>query len=203
MALKVGNEAPLNFLPTGDTSSNELYYHAKCHNDLWNQCIKIDKESSSRNIETKWRRAQAFESIVSFVLEQETVKLGTTFFVKDLNELYVKNLKSFGIKEKTQTTRFTVQLLASIPNLVTSIVNKITVVLFDDKVQELIVNYVQSPDGFYAVLRKVAHPIRLNIMKQKNKFTGSFSNSCQVQSVQKTVLALTSALNDDEITSSN
>ena len=117
--MKVGNEAPLNFLPTGDTSSNELYYHAKCHNDLWNQCIKIDKESSSRNIEKKWRRAQAFESIVSFVLEQETVKLGTTFFVKDLNELYVKNLKSFGIEEKTQTTRFTVQLLASIPNLVT------------------------------------------------------------------------------------
>ena len=53
MALKVGNEAPLKFLPTGDTSSNELYYHAKCNNDLWNQCIKIDKESRSRNIEKK------------------------------------------------------------------------------------------------------------------------------------------------------
>ena len=73
MALKVGNEALLHLLSTGDASSNKLYYHAKCNNNLWNQCIKIDKESSSRNIETKWRRAQAFESIVSFVLEQETV----------------------------------------------------------------------------------------------------------------------------------
>ena len=41
------------------------------------------------------------------MLEQETVELGTTFVVKDLNELYIENLKSFGIEEKTQTTQFT------------------------------------------------------------------------------------------------
>ena len=203
MALKVGNEALLNLLSTGDASSNELYYHAQSKNDLSNQCIKIDKESSSRNIETKWRQAHAFESIVSFVLEQETVEPGTNFVVKDLYELYVENLKSFGIEKKTQTTRFTGRLLTSIPNLVTSTVNKNTVVLFDDKVQELIVNYVQSPDEFYAALRKVVHPVRSDIMKQENKFTASFSNSCQVQSAPKTVLALTSVLIDGEMTSSN
>ena len=81
--------------------------------------------------------------------------------------------------------------------------NKNTAVLFDDKVQERIVNYVQSPDEFYVALQKVVHPIRSDIMKQENKFTGSFSNSCQVQSVPKTVLALTSALIDGEMTSSN
>ena len=155
MALKVGNEALLNLLSTGDASSNELYYYAKCNSDLWNQCTKMDKESSSCNIKTKLRQAQVFQSIVSFVLEQETVELGATFIVKVLNELYVKNLKSFGIEEKTQTTRFTGRLLAGMPNLVTSTVNKITVVLFDDKVQGLIVNYVQSPDQFYATLQKV------------------------------------------------
>ena len=196
MARKVGNEAILNLLPIGDASSNELYY-------LWNQCIKINKESRSRNIETKWRRAQAFESIINFVLEQETVEPGTTFVAKDLNELYVKNLKSFAIKEKTQTTRFTLQLLASIPNLVTSTVNKNTVVLFDDKVQELTVNYVQILDEFYATLQKLVHPVRSDIMKQEKKVTSSFSNSCQVQSVPKTVLALTSALIDGEMASSN
>ena len=136
------------------------------------------------------------------MLEQETVEPGTTFVAKDLNDLYVENLKSFGIKEKTQTTRFTGQLLASIPNLVRSTVNKNTLVLFDDKVQKLIVNYVQSSDVFYVVLQKVVHPIRLDI-KQENKFNGSFSNSCQVQSVTKTILALTSALIDGEMTSSN
>ena len=137
------------------------------------------------------------------MLEQETVEPGTTFVAKDLNELYVENLKSFGIKEKTQTTRFTGQLLASIPNLLRSTVNKNTLVLFDDKVQKLIVNYVQSSDVFYVVLQKVVHRIRSDIIKQENKFNGSFSNSSQVQSVPKTILALTSALIDGEMTSSN
>ena len=52
----------------------------------------------------KWRRAQAYESIVSFVLEQEAIETGSTFVVEDLNELYIENLKSFGIEEKAQTT---------------------------------------------------------------------------------------------------
>ena len=76
MAWKVGNEALLNLLSTGDASSNELHCYAKCDSDLWNQCIKINKESSSHNVQTKWRGAQAFEGIISFVLEQETVELG-------------------------------------------------------------------------------------------------------------------------------
>ena len=99
------------------------------------------------------------------MLEQETVEPGTTFVAKDLNELYVENLKSFGIKEKTQTTRFTGQLLASIPHLLRSTVNKNTLVLFDDKVQKLIANFVQSSDVFYVVLQKVVHRIRSDIIK--------------------------------------
>ena len=99
--------------------------------DLWNQCIKIDKTQSSDAIENKWRQAQAFDSIVSYVLEQETVDPGSTLVVKDLNELYVENLKSFGIEEKTQTTRFTERLLTAVPNLVARTVSNSTVVLFE------------------------------------------------------------------------
>ena len=46
-------------------------------------------------------------------------------------------------------------------------------------------------------------PIRADIIKQENKFTGSFNSLSQVQAVPKTVLALTSALIDDEMTSCN
>ena len=171
--------------------------------DMWNQCIKIDKMQSSDAIEKKWRQAQAFDSIVSYVLEQEAVDPGSTFVVKELNELYVENLKSFCIEEKTQTTRFTERLLSAVPNLVARIVSNSTIVLFDEKVQELITDCVQSPDEVYAALRKVVHPIRSDILKQENEFTGSFSNCCQAQSVPKTLLALTSALIDGEMTSCN
>ena len=147
----------------------------------------------------KWRRVQAYEGIVSFVLEREAIEPRSSFVVKDLNELYIENLKSFGIEEKAQTTRFTQRLLNSIPNLVSSSVNKNAVVLFEDKVDELIVDYVKSPDEFYAALRKVVHPIRLEIIQQDNKFTGSFDSLSQVQSFPKTGLALASALIDGEI----
>ena len=123
--------------------------------------------------------------------------------MKDLNELYIENLKSFNIEEKPQTTRFTERLIASVPNLVCRTVSKKTVVLFDETVQDLIDEYVQTPDDFYSALRKVVHPIRSDILKQDNKFTGSFSNSCQVNSVPKTLLALTSALIDGEMTSNS
>ena len=184
-------------------SSNVLYYHAQCNLDLWNQCVKIDKMQSSDAIEKKWRQAQAFDSIVNYVLEQETVDPGSTHVVKELNAMYVENLKSFGIEEKAQSTRFTERLLDAIPNLVARTVSNCTVVLFDEKVQELITEYAQSPDNFYAALRKVVQPIRSDILKQENEFTGSFSNSCQAQSVPKTLLALTSALIDGEMSSCN
>ena len=165
MALKVGNDTMLIHLSVGgDASSNELYYHAQCNKDLWNECIKIDKEQSSHAIETKWRRAQAFDSIVSYVLEQETVTPGSTFVVKELNELYVENLKSFGMEEKTQTTRFTERLINSIPNLVSRTVSKNTVVLFDEKVQELIADYFQTPDVFYGLVCQLCSSLTPRMM---------------------------------------
>ena len=41
-----------------------------------------------------------YESIVSFVLEQQAIELASTFLVNDLNELCIKNLKSFCLEEK-------------------------------------------------------------------------------------------------------
>ena len=114
---------------------------------------RLTRIDSSHDIEMKRRRVQAYESSVSFVLEQEAIEPGSTFVVEDLNELYIEHLKSFGIEEKVQATRFTQRLLNSIPNLVRSTVNKNTVVvLFGDKVDELIEDYVKNPDEFFAAL---------------------------------------------------
>ena len=58
--------------------------------DLWNPCIKIDKMQSSDAIEKKWRQEQAFDSIVSYVIEKETICPDSMFVVK---ELYIDNLE--------------------------------------------------------------------------------------------------------------
>ena len=68
--------------------------------------------------------------------------------------------------------------------------------MFGDKVDELIVDYVKSPDEFFAVLRRVMHTAGQQIQR-------SFDSLSQDQSVPKTVLALTSAMIDEKITSSD
>lgn len=75
----------------------------------------------------------------------------STVVVKDLNEQYIKVLKSFGIEGEVQTTRFTQRLHNSISKLVISNVNKSTV-LFGDRVDALIVDNGKISDEFYATL---------------------------------------------------
>ena len=204
MAVKVGNDNLLINLSSGPKiSSNLFYYHAQCNINLFNQCSKINKLQKDEEIEKKWKQAEAFDSVVNYITEQEIVDLGSTFLVRELNTMYVEKLKMFGIEETIQTTRFKERLLAAIPNLVAHTVNNASVVLFDDQVQEIITQFVQSPDGFYDALRKVVLPVRSDVLKQENEFTGSFSNFCQAESVPKTLLTLTSALIDGEMSSSD
>ena len=68
--------------------------------------------------------------------------------------------------------------------------------MFFDTVSSLIDDYVDSPDGFFSSLRKVVTPIRSEIQKKKNQFSGKFDSSCQINSVPRTLLFLTKALID-------
>ena len=195
MALKVGNESVLSLLSNGDVASNELYYHGTRNNAMWNECSKIDR-MNDKELENNWKKAQSFHNVVNYVVEKEAVDPGSIFVVKELNNMYVENLKVYGIEEQCQTTRFTQRLVAYIPNLVSQIVERKTIVLFDKQVQELVSDYVTCPDDFFASLRKVVHPIRIDINDQTNTFVGYFDGSSQVNSVPRTLLLLTSALID-------
>ena len=110
--------------------------------------------------------------------------------------MYMNYLQNAGITEQIQTTRFTEKLLGSFPNLYSKIVNKKTVVLFLDTVSSLIDDCVDSPDEFFSSLRKVVTPIRSEILKKKNQFSGKFDSLCQINSVPRTLLPLTKALLD-------
>ena len=173
MAMKVGNERLLKLVSSGgDNNCNELYYHGKCNVDMWNQCKKIDAEKTST--ETTWKKAQAFHSVVTHVIEKMTDDPATSLPVEGLNELYANNLKEMGIEEQCQTTRFVEKLVASIPNLVQGNVDNRLYVLRSEKVEELMSSHVKCPDSYLASLQKIAHPIRIAIHKQENSFEGHF-----------------------------
>ena len=191
MALKVGNESLLSLLSNGDVASNELYYHGNCNISMWNECIRID-QANDKEMENIWKKAQAFDNVVNYVIEKEAVDPGSVFTVKKLKNMYIENLRVYGIEEQWQTTRFTQRLVAYISNLYSQIV----VVLFDEKVNELVSDYASCPDDFSASLRKVVHPIRTDMNDKINESVGSLDGLCQVNSVRRTLLLLTSALVD-------
>ena len=194
MAMKVGNESLLNLVSSGSTACNELYYHNQCNVNLWNQCNKMDAEKTSTDV--SWKKAQAFHSIVTYVIEKKADDPTKSLPAKELNELYTNNLKEMGIEEQCQTTRFAKKLVSFIPNLVSTNVNNRLYVLRSEKVEELMTSHVQCPDTYLASLQKVVHPIRTAISQQENSFDGKYDGSSQISSVPKLLLLLIMLLID-------
>ena len=69
-----------------------------------------------------WKKAQAFHSVIAYVIEKMTDDPATSLPVKELYQIYIDNLKELGIEEQCQTARFAERLVSTIPNLVTSTV---------------------------------------------------------------------------------
>ena len=194
MAIKLGNDRLLGLVSSGDTASNELFYHGKCNLEMWNECNRIDAISKSSDI--NWRKAQAFHSIVTYIIETMTEDSGTSILVKEMNQRYVDSLKEYGIEEKCQTTRFAERLVNSIPNLIVATVNAKLYVIRSEKVEELVDSHVKCPDTYLASLQSIAHPIRTAINELDNSFQGQFNGCSQVNSVPRILLLLIMLLID-------
>ena len=105
-------------------------------------------------------------------------------------------LREHGISEIINTTRFVGKLIESLPNLHSSHrKDGKTIVMFNQQVDNLIRDYVKTPDKFCASLRKVLNPIRIAIFEKKDNFDGQFEPLCQSESVPKS-FAIESSLID-------
>ena len=99
-------------------------------------------------------------------------------------------LREHGISEIINTTRFVGKLIESLPNLHSSHRKDGKTIMFSQQVDNLIRDYVKTPDKFCASLRKVLNPIRIAIFKKKDNFDGQFEPLCQSESVPKSLLLL-------------
>ena len=68
-------------------------------------------------IEEHWIKATCFESIISFIIEEEEIQKGLSFVVRKLNKMDMHMLREHGISEIINTTRFVAKLIESLPNL--------------------------------------------------------------------------------------
>ena len=121
LAMKLNKVPLLNLLSSGDMNSNELYYHGNCNVNLWNEYNEMDAKNRRNDID--WKKAQAFHSVVTHIIEKMADDSNVSLPVKELNMLYIENLKELGIDEQCQATRFAEKLVNSIPSLLSTSVN--------------------------------------------------------------------------------
>ena len=77
--------------------------------------------------------------------------------------------------------------LPGLPDLCSNVVNRKNVILFNDKISELVTEYTETPDDFFASLRKVVAPIRKEILSTRNEFEGHFNSCSQFNSAPKSL----------------
>ena len=79
-------------------------------------------------------KATFFESIITFIIEEEESQKGLSLVVREFNKLDIYMLPEYGISGNVNTTRFAAKLIESLPNLHSNhrIAGK-TIVMFDSK----------------------------------------------------------------------
>ena len=160
MAIKTNNDLLLAKLPTGSLASSELFYHLDCYSSMSRNYQRIIEGKDQHQIEEHCIKATSFEPIITFITEGEESQKGLSFVVRQLNEMYIHMLREHGISEIINTTRFVAKLIESLPNLHSSCrKDGKTIVMFDQQVDNLIRDYVETPDEFCTSLRKVVNPI--------------------------------------------
>ena len=65
---------------------------------------RIIEGKDEHQIKEHWIKAACFESIITFIIEEEESQKGFSFAVREFNEMYVNMLQEYGISETVNTT---------------------------------------------------------------------------------------------------
>ena len=162
MALNSDNPSLLALISTGDLVANEIFYHSSCYKSMQYKSDKVKRDKSSTDWSVDWKKAEALDLVVSYIIEHEEFNPSSVYVVKNINQKYVEYLSELGILEQPNTRRFTEKLLLALPNLCSKIINKKSVVLFSNTVSALIKDILNHRMVF------LLHYERLHLIYEEN-----------------------------------
>ena len=102
MALNSDNPSLLALISTGDLAANEIFYHASCYKSMQYKSDKFKHNKSSTDWNAEWKKAEALDRVVSYIIEQKEFNPGSVYVVKDINQKYIEYLSELGILEQIQ-----------------------------------------------------------------------------------------------------
>ena len=198
--IKLGETQILARVSTGDVTTNKIFYHKTCLTNFNNQYRSaLFKEHKllylDINLNEEFRKAFAFNKIVSFIYEQRNIQADFLFEVISLENMYRELPQYDNIIYTSHVSRFTERLKSAIPELEKRFINKKTLICFSTEVNNIMQEEIE-PTSFIKSLMKIISPIRKDMSEVKNSFQGKFPDDCQQNSIPIRLLSLCSMLID-------
>ena len=179
MATKLNHESVLSLLSSGDTASNELYYHDKCYDTIRCQYSKFtksesDKSSSMHDAECK---QIALKNVIFYLKDSEMSNPRNLYPVVELETMYSDLLKSNNIHHNKHTTTFADLLVKYVPGLNKKTANKRVSVFFDTAA----IGLSTSSETYFDSLVTIIGPVRKAMHRKCQEHSSSLNVDLQSQ----------------------
>ena len=177
----------------------DAQYHVQCLDNLYNRA-RERKASEESNVDVV-NHSIAFAELVIYI---EDAKMDNSvapiFKLAVLVNLYSTRLKQLGT-DVVHSTILKDRILGYFPDLEAHKQGRDVVLIFNEDVGSALHKACEHDVDNDAVhLARAAKIVRRDMLKMKNKFSGSFESKCQVDSVPASLLALvTMVLNGPNI----
>ena len=197
MALCIGDHALLSRLMIGDLGANSSFYHKNCLNKLHNRYRK-KKNEQSKKYDVDQIKEAAWDKVIAYINENYSANSENGFEIHELEAMYLEYLSNYEICITSHITRFIDELASRAPNFE---IRKTmdTRVFRTDSLDHLLSVFLQSSRNWIESIRSIVQPIREDIFKQSNSFSGNLMDKNQDEYISPFLLALTSMLIDGEV----
>ena len=86
MALNSDNPSLLTLISTGDLATNKIFYHASCYKSMQYKLDKFKHDKSLTDWNAEWKKAEALDRVVSYIIKHKEFNPGSIYVVKDINQ---------------------------------------------------------------------------------------------------------------------
>ena len=83
MALNSDNPSLLALISTWDLVSIEIFYIVSCYKPMQYTSDKFKQDRSLMNWNEEWKKAEALDCVVSYIIKQEKFSPGSVYVVKE------------------------------------------------------------------------------------------------------------------------
>ena len=177
----LGDKHLLAQLAVGDMVSMDAVYHRACLTRLYRKVETIGCDISESN-ETQVIRAYVLNELLEFIEDHRGT--GDSLAMADLTVLYDKRTADLGFPHiKCNTTRLREDVERLIPDIKSVRINRGWSLVFDDDLSKAVQEMKNNTSTDVSIILKAARILRQEYLPIRQVFTGSFSTTCEADSI--------------------